>query len=70
MAIRWKKLAPIAAVITLAGLFPLGYELIYPERMSGIACVRVYPDQRVEKDWGESCYDPNLPEAIVLQAKE
>ena len=70
MTIRWKKLAPIFAITLLVGLFPLGYELIYPERMSGIACVRTYPDQRVEKDMGESCYDPNLPEALVLKAKE
>jgi len=69
MTIRWEKLAPIAGVMVLAGLFPLGYELIYPERMSGVVCVRTYPDGRVEKGWGESCYAPDLPEAIVLRSK-
>lgn len=70
IVIRWKKLAPLAAVFAIAGLFPLGYELIYPERMSGITCVRTYPDGRIEKDWGESCYDKTLPEAIVLKSQE
>ena len=37
--------------------------------ISGIACVRTYPDQQIENDYGDSCYDPNLPEAIVLRQK-
>ena len=70
MSIRWKKIAPVLAITALIGLFPLIYEHINPNRFSGIACVRVYSDQRVEKDWGDSCYDPTLPEAIVLKAQE
>jgi len=73
MTIRWKKLAPIVAVIIgvgiVIGLVPHVATAIAPERFSGIACVRVYPDQRVEKDYGDSCYDPELPEAIVLKNK-
>lgn len=45
------------------------YERINPDFFSRIACVKVYPDKRVEKDRGESCYDPDLPEAIVLKSK-
>lgn len=69
MTIRWKKIAPILTVILLVGIFPYINELFRPVYMSGIACVRSYPDGRVEKDWGESCYDPTLPEAIVLKSE-
>lgn len=69
MSIRWKKVLAVLAPITVVGLFPLIYEQINPDYFSGIACVRVYPDERVEKDWGESCYDPNLPAAIVLRRR-
>ena len=70
MSIRWKKIVPILTVIPLIGLIPYIHELFRPGFMSGIACVRVYPDQRVENDYGDSCYDPTLPEAIVLRAAD
>lgn len=70
MTIRWRKIAPLIAIVIAIGLFPLLCERIYPERFSGVACVRPYPDGRVEKDWGESCYDPTLPEAIVLKSRQ
>ncbi|PZO45941.1 MAG: hypothetical protein DCF15_21050, partial [Phormidesmis priestleyi] len=70
MTIRWKKIAPIFAVVTAIGLFPLLYERISPDHFSGVACVRSYSDGRVEKDMGDSCYDPTLPEAIVLKRKK
>ena len=44
MTIRWKKIAPILAVITLVGLLPYINELFHPGYMSGIACVRPYPE--------------------------
>lgn len=69
MTIRWKKIAPILIIIVLVGFFPFINELFRPGYLSGIACVRTYPDGRVKNDWGESCYDPTLPEAIVLKSK-
>lgn len=69
MTIRWKKVAPILAVVMVVGLLPYINELFRPGYMSGIACVRPYPDGRVEKDWGDRCYDPMLPEAIVLKRR-
>lgn len=68
MTIRWKKVLPIVIPVVLVGFFPLVYEQLNPDYFS-VACVRVYPDQRVEKDRGESCYDPNLPAAIVLKLR-
>ena len=70
MTIRWKRIGPILTVITLGALWPLIHELFQPGYMSGIACVRPYPDGRVENDYGKSCYDPELPPAIVLKAKD
>ena len=70
MTIRWKKIVPILAVITLIGLIPYIHELFHSGFMSGIACVRVYPDQRVENDYGDRCYDPTLLETIVLKARD
>ena len=70
MTIRWKKIAPIFAVVTLVGFFPFINELFHPGYLSGIACVRPYLDGRIEKAWGKSCYDPTLPEAIVLKLKK
>lgn len=69
MSIRWKKVLVVVAPVIAVGFFPLFYERLNPDYFSGIACVRVYPDQRIEKDRGESCYDPNLPEAIVLKRR-
>ncbi|MGI8936260.1 MAG: hypothetical protein ACR2FS_19540 [Phormidesmis sp.] len=66
-SIRWQKVLVVLAPIAVIGCFPLLYRWLNPDYFSGIACVRVYPDQRVEKDRGESCYDPNLPAAIVLK---
>ena len=67
MNIRWQKILMVTVPIAVVGFFPLVYEKLNPDYFSGIACVRVYPDERVEKDRGESCYDPNLPAAIVLK---
>ncbi len=69
MSIRWKKVLIVLIPITVVGFFPLLYERLNPDYFSGIACVRVYPDQTIEKDRGESCYDPSLPEAIVLKRR-
>lgn len=69
MSIRWKKVLAVLAPAVVVGLFPLVYKRLNPDYFSDIACVRVYPDERVEKDRGESCYDPNLPEAIVLKRR-
>lgn len=69
MNIRWKKVLIILVPIALVGLFPLIYERLNPDYFSRIACVRVYSDQTIEKDGGKSCYDPNLPEAIVLKRR-
>ncbi len=70
MTIRWKRLAPVLAIVAAIGLFPLLYEQINPDQFSGIACVRSYPDGRVEKDMGDSCYDPALPEATILKSQK
>ena len=70
MGIRWKKILIITAPIVLFGLFSVTYEKLNPDAFSDVACVRIYPDQRVEKDSGDSCYDPNLPEAIVLKRRQ
>ena len=70
MTIRWKKIVWLLAPVAVVGLFPYAYAALNPDSRSGIACVRVYPDQRVEKDMGESCYDPALPKAIVLKSKD
>ena len=67
MNIRWQKILMVTVPIAVVGFFPLVYEKLNPDYFLGIACVRVYPDERVEKDRGESCYDPNLPAAIVLK---
>lgn len=69
MTIRWQKVLPVVVPVVLVGFFPLVYEKLNPDYFSGVACVRVYPDQSVEKDRGESCYDPNLPAAIVLKRR-
>ena len=69
MSIRWKKVLAILVPVTVVGFFPLVYEWLNPDYFSGIACVRVYPDQTVEKDRGESCYDPSLPKTIVLKRR-
>lgn len=69
MNVRWKKLVPFLIGSVLIGSFPFIYERINPDFFSGIACVRVYPDERIEKDMGESCYGPDLPKAIVLKSK-
>lgn len=69
MTVRWKKLVWLLAPMAVLGSFPYLYEALNPDFFSGIACVRVYPDERVEKDMGERCYDPTLPEAIVLKSK-
>lgn len=69
MSIRWKKVLVVVAPVTVVGLFPVVFEKLNPDYFSGIACVRVYPDQTIKKDRGESCYDPNLPKAIVLKRR-
>lgn len=69
MSIRWKKVLVILSPVVVVGLFPLVYKRLNPDYFSGVACVRVYPDETVTKDRGESCYDPSLPEAIVLKRR-
>ncbi|MGB3295241.1 MAG: hypothetical protein WBB01_19845 [Phormidesmis sp.] len=69
MSIRWQKILVVLAPVAVVGVFPLVYERLNPDYFSGIACVRVYPDQSIEKDRGESCYDPDLPAAIVLRQR-
>lgn len=70
MPIRWKKIIPPLAIAAAIAGIPYIYQAVNPDAFSGIACVRRYDDGRVEKDMGESCYDPNLPEAIVLRRGE
>ncbi len=67
-SIRWQKIVVIVAPIAVIGFFPLVYGWLNPNYFSGIACVRVYPE-RIEKDRGASCYDSNLPEAVVLKRR-
>lgn len=69
MTIRWQNFLPVVVPVVLVGFFPLVYEKLNPDYFSGVACVRVYPDQSVEKYRGEICYDPNLPAAIVLKRR-
>ena len=65
MTIRWQRLLKVLIPATGLILLPVILQpLLF--RFDYAACVRRYPDGRVEKDYDEGCYDETKPAPVMV----